>query len=207
MTYQAGRYRLSMPTCSMSCGWPSTRSLFGRAAAHAVSDTAVESARRLGHGRAAGFVNALVRNLQRGGEPDPPSDPADVFSLPGWVMDDLAHTWGRAQALAFAEAAHEDAPVSFRMRPGDTPPLGAVSTAIARCFPSPTGSWSPTEAVVQDAASVAVVEALGVAPGHRVLEVGAAPGGKTLAISDRSPASLVALDIHARRTRQAARRH
>ena len=179
--------------------------LFGRAAAHAVPDTAVESARSLGHGRATGFVNALVRNLQRGGEPNPPSDPAEVFSLPGWVMDDLAHTWGRDQALAFAEAAHEDAPVSFRMRPGDTPPLGAVSTAIHGAFLHPQGPV-PAEAVVQDAASVAVVEALRVAPGHRVLEVGAAPGGKTLAISDRSPASLVALDIHARRTRQAARR-
>ena len=60
--------------------------------------------------------------------------------------------------------------------------------------------------MVQDAASVAVVEALGVAPGHRVLEVGAAPGGKTLAIWDRNPASLVALDVHPRRIRQAERR-
>ena len=53
---------------------------------------------------------------------------------------------------------------------------------------------------------MAVVEALGVAPGHRVLEVGAAPGGKTLAIWDRNPASLVALEVHPRRIRQVARR-
>ena len=53
---------------------------------------------------------------------------------------------------------------------------------------------------------MAVVQALDVAPGHSVLEVGAAPGGKTLAIWDRSPASLVALDIHPRRIRRAARR-
>ena len=179
--------------------------LFGRAAAHAVPDTAVESARRLGHGRATGFVNVLVRNLQRGGEPNPPTDPADALSLPGWVMDDLTRTWGRDQALAFAEAAHEDAPVSFRMRPGDPPPLGAVATAIPGAFVHPQGRV-PEKALVQDAASVAVVEALDAGPGHRVLEVGAAPGGKTLAIWDRSPASLVAVDIHPRRIRQAARR-
>ena len=179
--------------------------LFGRAAAHAVPDMAVESARRLGHGRATGFVNALVRNLQRAGEPNPPSDPAEAFSLPGWVMDDLMHTWGRDQALAFAEAAHEDAPVGFRMRPGDPPPPGAVPTPIPGAFVHEQGRV-PKGAVVQDASSVAVVEALSVAPGHRVLEVGAAPGGKTLAIGDRSPGSLVALDIHPRRIRQAARR-
>ncbi len=179
--------------------------LFGRAAAHAVPDMAVESARSLGHSRATGFVNALVRNLQRRGEPNPPSDPAEVFSLPGWVMEDLTRAWGRDQALAFAEAAHEDAPVSFRMRPGDPPPPAAVPTPIPGAFIHPRGRV-PDEAVVQDAASVAVVEALDVAPGHSVLEVGAAPGGKTLAIWDRSPASLVALDIHPRRIRQAARR-
>jgi len=179
--------------------------LFGRAAAHAVPDTAVESARSLGHGRATGFVNALVRNLQRGGEPNPPTDPAEVFSLPGWVMDDLTRTWGRDQALAFAEAAHEDAPVSFRIRPGDPLPHGAVPTPVPGAFVHPEG-LVPEKAVVQDAASVAVVEALGVAPDHRVLEVGAAPGGKTLAIWDRSPASLASVDIHARRIRQAARR-
>lgn len=179
--------------------------LFGRAAVHAVPDTAVESTRRLGHGRATGFVNALVRNFQRGGEPNPPSGPAEAFSLPAWVMEDLTRTWGRDQALAFARAAHEDAPVSFRMRPGDPPPHGAVPAQVPGAFVHSKGRV-PEEAVVQDAASVAVVEALDVAPGHRVLEVGAAPGGKTLAIWDRGPASLVAVDIHPRRTLQAARR-
>ena len=179
--------------------------LFGRAAAHAVPDMAVESARRLGRARATGFVNALVRNLQRDGEPDPPSDPAGVFSLPGWVMDDLTGTFGADQARAFAEAAHQDAPVTFRMRPGSPPPVAAVPTAVPGALIHPQGRV-PLGAVVQDAASVAVVEALRVRPGDRVLEVGAAPGGKTLAIWDRQPGSLAAVDIHPRRIVRAARR-
>ena len=179
--------------------------LFGRAADHAVPDMAVESARRLGRARATGFVNALVRNLQRDGEPDPPSDPAGIFSLPEWVMDDLTLTLGADAAQAFAEAAHRDAPVTFRMRPGSPPPVAAVPTAVPGAFVHPRGGV-PQGAVVQDAASVAVVEALRVKPGDRVLEVGAAPGGKTLAIWDQGPGSLAAVDIHPRRIGRAARR-
>lgn len=179
--------------------------LFGRAAAHAVPDMAVESARSFGRVRATGFVNALVRNLQRDGEPDPPSDPAGIFSLPGWVMDDLTRTLGADAARAFAEAAHQDAPVTFRMRPGSPPPVAAVPTAVPGAFVHPQGRV-PQGAVVQDAASVAVVEALRVRPGDRVLEVGAAPGGKTLAIWDQGPGSLAAVDSHPRRIGRAARR-
>ena len=178
--------------------------LFGRAADHAVPYTAVESARSLGFGRASGFVNALVRNLQRNGEPEPPSGTAGAFSLPEWFVDDLVSAWGAGPARSFVEASHEEAPVAFRMPYGVPPPSGAVPTSVPGAYTHPDGV--PPGAVVQDPASVAVVRALGVSPGDRVLEVGAAPGGKTMALWDRNPGLLVALDVHERRVRRGRRR-
>ena len=178
--------------------------LFGRAAAHAVAFTAVESARALGCGRAARFVNALVRNLQRNGEPEPPSGTAERFSLPRWFVDDLVSGLGEDSARSFVEASHEDAPVAFRMQRGVLPPPGAVAASVSGAYVHPDGV--PPGAVVQDPASLAAVQALRVSPGERVLEVGAAPGGKTLALWDRDPGLLVALDVHERRIRRARRR-
>ena len=179
--------------------------LFGRTAGHAVPDMAVESARARGYNRAAGFVNALVRNLQRHGEPTPPSGTAEAFGLPEWLVDDLVSAWGEGPALAFAEAGHKDAPVTFRMEAGGCPPTGVLPTAVTGAYCHPANRV-PSGAVVQDPASLAVVQAMGVGPGDHVLEVGAAPGGKTLAIWDREPDLLVALDIHARRIRRAWKR-
>lgn len=179
--------------------------LFGRAPDHAVADMAVESARRRGYGRAAGFVNALVRNLQRRGEPAPPSSVSERFGLPEWLIEDLVGAWGRDRALAFVEASHEDAALTFRMEAGIDPPDGAVPTAVPGAF-SWSGGGPPRAAVVMDPASLAVARAVGIRSGDRVLEVGAAPGGKATAMWDMGPALLVAVDRHGRRISQAVRR-
>ena len=179
--------------------------LFGRAAGHAVPDTAVESARARGYGRAAGFVNALVRNLQRRGEPDPPSGLAGIYGLPQWVVDDLVSAWGEEAARAFMEAGHRDAPVAFRMRAGASLPPGLTPTAVPDVYLHPEGRVPPG-AVVQDPASAAAVQAVEAGPEDHVLEVGAAPGGKTMALWDMGSARLAAVDIHEGRIRRAARR-
>ena len=59
-----------------------------------------------------------------------------------------------------------------------------------------------------DAASTAVASALGAEPGHRVLDVAAAPGNKTLAIADAMTGSgtLVATDRSRRRVVTARKR-
>lgn len=180
--------------------------LFGRTPDHAVADTAVEAARALGYSRAAGFVNALVRRLQKQGEPSPPAGLAESFCLPEWVVDELVSAWGEGPALAFAEASHRDAPPAFRMRAGRPPPPGALPAAVPGAFTHPEGSV-PDGAVVQDPSSLAAVLALQAAAGERVLEVGAAPGGKSMALWDMGPPGLLAaLDIHGGRIRRAVRR-
>jgi 16S rRNA (cytosine967-C5)-methyltransferase len=59
---------------------------------------------------------------------------------------------------------------------------------------------------VQDPASVAVGVALQVQPGDRVLDLAAAPGGKTLQLADAGAGLLVAVERHPRRLRSARRR-
>ncbi len=179
--------------------------MFGRTPAHAAAHAAVESARTAGHTRATGFVNALVRRLQRQGEPSPPTELPDVYSLAEWMVDDLVSTWGETFARDFVEAAHRNAPVTFWMEGGRAPPEGAVSTSVAGAYSDPHNRV-PEGGVVQDPASLAVVQAVGAGSGDAVLEVGAAPGGKTMALWEAGPQRLVAVDNHGRRVRSGWRR-
>lgn len=180
--------------------------LFGRTADYAAADTAVEAARALGYGRAAGFVNALVRNLQKRGEPSPPAGIAEAFCLPEWVADDLVSAWGERPARDFAAASHRDAPAAFRMAGGAPPPAGAVPAAVPGSYWYPKGRV-PDGAVVQDPSSMAAVLAVEAAAGDLVLEVGAAAGGKSMALWDLGPPGLLAaLDIHEGRIRRAEAR-
>jgi len=88
-----------------------------RVPAHAVIDEAVESTRTLGHARAAGFVNAVLRTIQRGpaaqalpprpppsaGRPEQCAFLGTTLSHPSWLVErwiarhgfEAAETWCR----------------------------------------------------------------------------------------------------------------
>lgn len=179
--------------------------LFGRAAPHAVAHTAVEATKELGHPSASGFVNALVRQLQRSGEPQPPLTPAEEFGIPQWVVDSLAGAWSNEWAGEFLAASHREAPRTVRSRrSGGRLPSPAVATDIPGVWAVQDGPL-PDDVVVQDPASAAVALAVGVEHGDRVLDMAASPGGKALALSDAG-GWVVAVDNHRRRVRSGARR-
>lgn len=162
-----------------------------------VVDTAVTTVREV-RGRAAGFANAVLRRVV-------PPDPDGPVALPPWLDADLRAAWGDAEAEAFARASGDAPRVGIRVRPGTRPPPGAepvpgIEDAYLVDRPPGDGSW------VQDPASVAVVDAARPRPGERILEVGAAPGGKTAHLVDLVGDGVVALDVHPRRARDAARR-
>lgn len=166
--------------------------LFDRTPDYAVADVAVEAARAGGHGRAAGFVNALVRRLQRQGEPSPPRTLSETYGVPQWAVDDLREWWGAERAGAFLEASHRRAPLTFWTKDGGVRAKGEA--------PLPPG------ALIIDPASAAAAAAVEAAPGHRVLDVGAAPGGKSAILWAAGPEALAAVEVHHRRLRRAARR-
>jgi 16S rRNA (cytosine967-C5)-methyltransferase len=167
------------------------------APAHGVVNAAVEvvrRGRRTGH--MAGLVNAVLRAVGEG----------DLFAglppqhLPRWLRQPLVHAWGR-EVVAAIEAAHAATPpLDLTLKPGAPAPEGAE--------PLPTGSlrladpgqvtalpgYAEGQWWVQDAAAALPVRLLDPAPGQRVLDLCAAPGGKTMQLA-AAGALVTALDI------------
>jgi len=179
------------------------------AAPHGAVDAAVRLMRADRRGaRLAGLANAVLRRIATEG-PDAwaalPPDP-----LPGWLRAPLLRAWGAA-AVAGIEAAHAaGAPLDLTLREpamaGDwAARLGAevLPTGSLR-LPSSTGQLSALPGHdegawwVQDAAAAVPVRTLGDVAGADVLDLCAAPGGKTLQLASAG-ASVTALDRSATR--------
>jgi len=168
--------------------------LAGGAAAHGVVNSAVELARRGNRTQAlAGLVNAVLRAIPEGA-----ALPGPAQRLPRWLRQPLVHAHGRDVVTAI-EAVHANAPpldltLNLGERPdGATLPTGSlrlVEPGQVSALPGySTGGWW-----VQDAAAALAVPLLGVQPGDRVLDLCAAPGGKTLQLAALG-ADVTALDI------------
>jgi 16S rRNA (cytosine967-C5)-methyltransferase len=172
--------------------------------AHGVVDSAVTIAKRQkATQRMAGLINAVLRRLAVEG--------ADRFAqqppqrLPGWIGGPVKKRWG-AGVLRAIEAAHLPLPpIDLTFKPGITPDLPggqALPTGSLRMPPGTQISALPgyeTGAFwVQDAAAALPVRLLGDVAGARVLDLCAAPGGKTLQLA-AAGARVSALDISAQR--------
>ena len=169
------------------------------AAAYGVVNEAVglvRANRRTQH--LAGLVNAVLRAL-----PDPVSlADLPVPMLPRWLRQPLVHAWGR-DVVAAIEAVHVK-----------TPPVDLTRKASASASDLPEGSLLPNGSIrlaqggqitalpgyaagawwVQDAAASMAVQLLAPMAGEAVLDLCAAPGGKTMQIADTG-ADVTAVDI------------
>ncbi len=188
--------------------------LFTDGDTYAAVDSAVEAVRELGSPRAAGFVNGLLRTVARRGEPDLPSgDDGEALRLgvPAWLYRELAAGLGAGEAQRFLEASNEPARVGVRDRAGLEPGVaieGIESAYLVDDIGDFTSEITAGQIVIADPSSTAVAAALDPQPGERVLDLAAAPGGKTLHLWDlmNGEGMLVAMDRHARRTATARRR-
>ncbi len=164
-------------------------------AAHGVVNAAVEIVRRGKRtGHMAGLVNAVLRQV-----PEHPLDGAAVQKMPRWLRQPLVHAYGR-EAVAVIEAVQAKAPpLDLSLRGGGEAPEGeALATGSLRLAEAgqvsalagyATGGWW-----VQDAAAALAVRLLDPTAGERVLDLCAAPGGKTMQLA-ASGAAVTALDI------------
>lgn len=166
------------------------------APAHGVVNAAVEMVRRGNRtGHLAGLVNAVLRAVPETGIFDglPPQ------RMPRWLRQPLVHLHGReaVEAMEAVQAGHP--PVDLTLRAGMVAPEGdLLPTGSLRlrdggqitALPGfAEGAWW-----VQDAAAALVAGLVAAQPGERVLDLCAAPGGKTLQLADAG-AAVVALDI------------
>ncbi|MDO9526040.1 MAG: RsmB/NOP family class I SAM-dependent RNA methyltransferase [Gemmobacter sp.] len=150
---------------------------------------------------AAGFVNAVLRKVAG----DPGLAALPVQQMPRWLRQPLVHLWGRAVVTGI-EAAHlAGAPIDLTVKDparaeewsqtlgADLLPTGSLrlrTTVQVTGLPGfATGDWW-----VQDAAAAIPARMLNATPGESVLDICAAPGGKTLQMA-AAGANVTALDI------------
>ncbi|WP_171234811.1 RsmB/NOP family class I SAM-dependent RNA methyltransferase [Ruegeria sp. HKCCA6837] len=167
-------------------------------AAHGVVNSMVEIiSRSRKHGRLKGLVNAVLRKVAAEGPEAWPK--MRVPRLPDWLRDPLTMAWG-ADAVAGMEQAHfAGAPLDLTLKPGATNPSGDVlATGSFRLQDAGQVSTLPGYKAgdwwVQDAAAALPVRVLAPKAGENVLDLCAAPGGKTMQLAVAG-ADVTALDV------------
>jgi 16S rRNA (cytosine967-C5)-methyltransferase len=194
----------------------------------AVNET-VELAKALGYGHAAGFVNAVLRAVQRKGREllgvDPSLAPADRLaqetSHPPWMAEQWIRQWGEAEAWALCRANNRIPPVTLRTntlrisreelsevlrRQGvhtQAAPFSPEALKVVR-LPGPLASlesFVQGDFHVQDEASQLMAHWLWPRPGERILDACAAPGGKATHLAQlmEGRGRIVAVDSHGAR--------
>ena len=186
----------------------------------------------LGALRAAGTDPATLFTGQGHAPPPPtaadaghPPEGLDALDCPDWLAPALQASLGPDFAPVMMALRHR-APLFLRAHAGRTTRAAAIAALAGegiRAQPHPLASFAieVTENArkvqsgaayaaglveVQDAASQAVVEALPLTDGARVLDLCAGGGGKTLAMAARADLSLHAHDADPRRMADLARR-
>ncbi|KAF1014995.1 MAG: Ribosomal RNA small subunit methyltransferase B [Stenotrophomonas maltophilia] len=181
---------------------------------HAALSATVDAARALGRERQAGLVNAILRRAQREGfVPQPARD-----AFPAWLARRIEQDWPQ-QAEAIFAASLQPAPLWLRVnrqqgsREQALQALAAAGIAAEAAVhgddavrldePVPVNQlpgFGDGALSVQDLSAQRVADVLAPAPGARVLDACAAPGGKSAHLLERDPSlRLLALDIDPRR--------
>lgn len=160
---------------------------------------AVEQTKALASPAEARLVNAVVRKLA-GVLPKPaPAATADVaelaeyFSHPDWLVRSWHAEFGPAATRTFLEWNQQPAPVYARWRAVTEPrPDFLKPTSWPDFFEVESGHWPEVEPLLksgriylQDPATRLPIDLLAPKPGENVLDLCAAPGGKSLFIADR----------------------
>jgi 16S rRNA (cytosine967-C5)-methyltransferase len=196
--------------------------LYTEIPAHAAVAETVEAARHLGHPRAAGLINAVLRRCQReheqlGAQID--RDVAVRTAHPRWLVDALETEWGE-QAEAILAANNQRPPFWVRVNRRRTSGaqyrarLAASGIAVASSMYDDEAllladavdvgdlpGFADGDVSIQDAAAQLGARLLAPEPGERILDACAAPGGKTGHLLELQPelAELVAVDVSSER--------
>lgn len=180
----------------------------------AVVNEAVKLAMKKGFRSLKGFVNGVLRTAVREKEklhfPDK-KDPVRYleakYSMPEYLADKWLKRYGLDQTEAICASFLEEKPLTVRLRDQGSEEkrqelLDSLEQAGIQVLPAPyldmarilkgvnTLQYLPAfyegGLQVQDISSMLAVECAGITPGQRVLDLCAAPGGKTILAADRT---------------------
>jgi len=194
-----------------------------RVPAAAAVNESVKLVRSARASSAAAFVNAVLRRAIREHDFDPSSglDPLEKLAVatshPVWLVQRWVESFGLSEADAFARANNLIAPTAFRLVKGDFEGILAQLREAGGIVDRSTvaeNAWRVSGATslvrdlaadgqiyLQDEASQLVAQTIEIKPGECVLDLCAAPGGKTTLIAQRAEdhALIVASDVSAKR--------
>ena len=186
---------------------------------HAIINEAVEIAKAKGNPGTGKFVNGVLRSIQREGVPsldliqDPIERLATEISLPRFLTEKFVAEIGeeetRKLGLSLLEPSRVSARIDLRFltraeaiealeedgieaRISELTPYGIIAD---KGFLAGSELFQNGWLTIQDESSMLVAQALQVAPGQKVLDACAAPGGKTTHIASLLQ-EVTALDIH-----------
>ena len=191
---------------------------FTRTPPYAIVNEAVAAAADMGWIWAKAAVNALLRRFLR--ERDPlieaaRSDPVGRYSYPGWwirrVRDQYPAQWEAVLAggnqlprialrVNLRRTSQADYLARIRAEGLDAEASGEAGVLLARALPvSRIPGFADGSVSVQDLAAQCAAHYMDLAPGQRVLDACAAPGGKTAHMLELCDVQLVALDSDPKR--------
>ena len=203
---------------------------------HAAVSESVELCRTNGRSAASGLVNAVLRKVAQNKSNLPPLPEGNIarlsvaYSHPQWLVKKLVSLLGTEEAEAFLRIDNEASPISVQVNPLKTSEKALVDELrgegvcvtphpwVSGCLElSGTGDLTMLSAfyngrfTVQDAAAHLIVCAADFARGQRVLDVCAAPGGKSFAaaFAMENEGSILSCDLHEnklKRIREGAQR-
>lgn len=189
---------------------------------HAIVNEAVRIAKHRGHKGISGFVNGVLRSIDRQGvrSPEEISDPVThlsiKYSYPKWIIELLIEEVGKEETEKIAQSLSTRAKVSLRVNTTLKPMEQVIEqlsqegykvreSKVARdglvCengLPVNSDLFKNGTITVQDESSMLVAEATQVSGSDRILDACAAPGGKTTHMAtylNAAEGSIVALDL------------
>ncbi len=177
------------------------------AAAHGVVNGAVALARsRRETTHSAGMINAVLRRVA---EASVDWAALPVPKLPKWLRKPLVADYGKTVVNAIEAAHGRGAPLDLSTKPGAVAlpegvltPSGSLRIADAGQVTALAG-YEAGDWWVQDAAAALPVQIMAPKPGEKVLDLCAAPGGKTMQMA-ATGADVTAVDISEHRMARVA---